>query len=264
MPKTPDQGRIVVCADDYGADAASDGVILALLGQGALDATTCLVGGPAWRQGAPGLRDLAGAGEIAVGLHLNLTQVWAEGEGGPAFAPIRVQVIRALLPTDPVLEEVALSAFARQWGAFEDAIGRPPDFVDGHEHVHLFPTPRLALFRLCEQKGFTGWLRQCRSSGARWSPKRLVLDPFSAAFARAAAHAGLAVNRGFGGLRRFDPAEDIGQIWRTDLAAMPDGGVLMVHPGAADETRAGECRAQEAALLTSGWMARTLGELGRS
>jgi hypothetical protein len=36
----------------------------------------------------------------------------------------------------------------------------------------------------------------------------------------------------------------------------------MVHPGAADGTRAGDCRAQEAALLTSGWMARTLGEVG--
>lgn len=262
MPKTPDHGRIVVCADDYGADVASDGVVLALLGQGALGATTCLVGGPAWSQTAPALRDLAASDDVAIGLHLNLTQTCTDGEGGRAFAPISAQIVRALLPTDPVREAAVLSTFAQQWSAFEGAIGRPPDFVDGHEHVHLFPASRRALFRLCETTSFQGWLRQCRTSSARMSAKRLLLDPFSSTFAREATAHGLAVNRGFGGLRGFDPAEDIGQLWRTDLGAMAEGGVLMVHPGAADGTRAGDCRAQEAALLTSGWMARTLGELG--
>ena len=264
MPKTPTDGHIVICADDYGAEAAGDGVILALLGQGALDATTCLVGAPDWGRSAPALRELAAGGDIAVGLHLNLTQTWSQGEGGSPFAPIRAHVARALFPVDAKLESAMLGAFERQWEAFGEAMGRAPDFMDGHEHVHLFPAARGALWGLCARMHFSGWVRQCRTSSRRRSAKRLVLDPFSDAFARAAARRNIRFNSGFGGLRRFDPAEDIGAIWREDLAAMTGGGVLMVHPGAPSGGRAGECRAQEAALLTSGWMARTLGELGRA
>jgi hypothetical protein len=245
----------MVCADDYGAAAATDGVIRSLLGQGALNATTCLVGAPAWERSALALRELWAAGEVSVGLHLNLTQPWTDADGGGVFAPIRVQVMRALPPIDPKREAAIASAFTRQWDGFVQAMGRAPDFVDGHEHVHLFPAARRALFGLCERMGFQGWLRQCRTSSSRRSAKRLLLDPFSDAFAREARAHGLTVNAGFGGLRRFDLAEDIGAIWRTDLAAMGDGGLLMVHPGAADGTRAGDCRAQEAAVLTSGWMA---------
>lgn len=262
MTLTPREDHILVCADDFGADASSDSVMLALLDEGGLDATTCLVGASGWKTSAPALRELADAKGAPVGLHLNLTQARAEQPAAAVFAPIAVHVARAFLPRDRKLEQAIGAEFQRQWDIFNDALGRAPDFIDGHEHVHLFPMARSALFGLCERRGFTGWLRQCRSSAPRWNTKRLILDPFSAQFAREAQALGYTVNRGFGGLRRFHPAEDLETTWRTDFAAMRSGGVLMVHPGAADGTGAGACRVQEAALLSSGWMARTRGELG--
>ena len=37
-----------------------------------------------------------------------------------------------------------------QFEAFADAFGRPPDFVDGHQHVHLFPQVREAVLETRE------------------------------------------------------------------------------------------------------------------
>jgi hypothetical protein len=231
---------IVVCADDYGMSEGVSAVIADLVERGALSATTCLVDQPGWAGSFPSLRRLAedAQRDIAVGLHLDLKSPWT----GVASA---------------------LAAFRGQWRRFEQDFGRPPDFIDGHRHVHLFPGPRAALFQLASEADAGGWLRQCRTSSARLSVKRLVLDALNAGFERRARHEGRRTNPGFGGLRRFDPDEDIVAIWRQDLAAMRQGGVLMTHPGPLDSSDAiSACRAQEASLLISGAVAAALAANG--
>ena len=119
---------------------------------------------------------------------------------------------------------------------------------------------------LLAEKRFGGWIRQCRTSSDRTSPKQMLLNRLSGQFKRNALKHGFAFNPGFGGLRRFGEAEDIAAIWRTDLAAMPEHGVLMVHPGA-DVNAAdpiGRYRVQEARLLESDWMQETLDASGFS
>jgi hypothetical protein len=235
------RGTIVVCADDFGLSEAVSAAIAELLRRGAVNATSCLTDGPAWSAWAGELREIAAAREdLSVGLHLDPPSPWASiGAAGRAFE--------------------------RQWRAFEQALGRAPDFVDGHRHAHLFPGPRRALFRLLAETGARPWLRQCRTTSRRGNWKRLVLDPLSAAFEREARARGYAVNPGFGGLRRFDPREDMAEIWRRDLAAMIRGGVLMVHPGRPDPADPlSACRAQEAALLTAGAVDAALAACGKT
>jgi hypothetical protein len=261
MPDTaiPHQGErtnpaspspLVICADDYGRDAASDAVIRALLVEERINAATCLVEAEAWPAEAPVLRSLAEARPgLGIGLHLNLTERLANCADPGVIAPIARHIADAVLPARRGYEDAVHAAFRRQWDLFVEAFGRPPDFIDGHEHVHLFPAPRRALFRLAAETRFAGWVRQCRTSSRRPGLKRLILDPLSGAFRREAAAQDLKTNPGFGGLRRFSPDEDMAALWRTDLAAMDAGGLLMVHPGAASPDRAGQCRAQEARSL---------------
>lgn len=251
-PTTPGPSPIVVCADDYGSSAATSAVVRQLLASGRINATTCLVEAGPWTAEARALRDLGDAHRgVAIGLHLNLTEALANSFDASLIAPIASHIARAFLPVRAQYENAVHAAFRAQWDAFVDGFGRAPDFVDGHEHVHLFPAPRRALFRLAAETGFAGWVRQCRTTSARPSLKRLILDPLSLRFAREARARGLATNPGFGGLRRFDPTEDVASLWRTDLAAMAEGGLLMVHPGAAAAGRAGQCRDQEARMLAS-------------
>jgi predicted glycoside hydrolase/deacetylase ChbG (UPF0249 family) len=233
--------RVVICADDYGMSDGVSAVIDDLLAAGALNATTCLVDGPAWPTSAGRLRVLSGERpNIAVGLHLELASPWV---------PARV----------------ALRRFETQWRRFEAHFGRAPDFVDGHRHVHLFPGPRAALFALLDGVQARPWLRQCRTTSRRPSLKRWVLDPLSAQFQTAARRRQQVVNPGFGGLRRFVASEDVAAIWRQDLSAMRDGGLLMTHPGPIDPSEPmSACRRQEAVLLQGGAVADALDACGLS
>ncbi len=259
------QARIVVCADDYGAEPGTSEVIRGLIEQGRINATTCLVEADAWAEGAAALAALAAATPtVQVGLHLNLTERLPHVADAALIAPIAAHLAWALLPSSPARERRIGASFRAQWDRFIAGFGRPPDFIDGHEHVHLFGASRRALFRLAADIGFAGWVRQCETSSRRGGLKRRVLDPFSRSFRREAAARGLATNPGFGGVRLFDPKEDIEALWREDVAAMRSGGLLMVHPGAADQTNAGQCRAQEAALLAEGGMEAFLAERDRA
>jgi predicted glycoside hydrolase/deacetylase ChbG (UPF0249 family) len=260
-PWTP--GRIVVCADDYGAEPATSAVVRDLISQGCINATTCLVEGGAWAEQGPALAALAAATPgVQVGLHLNLTEPLPAVADPGLIAPIALHLARALLPTTDAEALRIAAAFRAQWDRFIAGFGRAPDFVDGHEHVHLFPGPRRALLQLIVETGFAGWLRQCETTGRRSGLKRRVLDPFSRAFRREAAGLGVTTNPAFGGLRRFDPHEDVERLWQEDAAAIAAGGLLMVHPGAASASNPGRCRAQEAGLLADGRLAAVLAKQG--
>ena len=236
MSQTP---AVIVCADDFGLSAGISDTIAGLIEAGAINAASWMTQTPAWPAGAERLRAHAAARpEVSLGLHLDLPTPWMSAEA-------------------------ALAAFQAQWRAFEAGIGRPPDFVDGHRHVHLFPGPRRALLTLLAGRPARPWLRQSRTSSARFNLKRAALDPLSWSFAQVAAAGGHALNPGFGGLRRFDPAEDVVGLWRRDLRAMPRGGLLMTHPGPADPSDpSAACRAQEAGLLAAGAALAALDDLG--
>ena len=245
--------RCLVCADDYAHSPATSVIIAELLEAGLINATTCLVESACWRQ--EGGRLSQSARRFGVGLHLNLT----ERLGGPERAPIASA--RLALDRSASFEEEIFERFLGQWGLFTQTFGEQPDFIDGHQHVHLAPAARAALFRLIDEVAFTGWVRQCRTSSSRTIAKRLVLDRLSEAFAEAAEARGVPSNPGFGGLRRFRTDENLLELWTRDLSGMRQGGVLMVHPGANTiGDGIGPCRAQEAAALPA--LAPRLAELG--
>jgi hypothetical protein len=247
---------IVVCADDYGISEGTSATIRELLEAGAINATTCLVESASWPDAARALRELAARKPgIGVGLHLNLTDPFSHGVAKTARASLPRLLVRAVLPPSRAAVGAVYENFRAQWEDFIAQFGRAPDFVDGHQHVHLFAASRAALFRLLREKGFQGWLRQCRASSGKGGVKDRLLAAFSRPFVAEARRAGFALNPGFGGLRNFDLNEDLAALWRSELAAMDAGGLLMVHPGQADSPEGSEaidkCRVQEAEFLGS-------------
>ena len=97
----------------------------------------------------------------------------------------------------------------RQVEAFRSAFGRAPDFVDGHQHVQLFPQIGEALLRVVKDAAPNAWVRQCgrtlpahRRLGDR---KALLLDALSRRFRRLAARHGVRTNPGFAGAYAFRP-----------------------------------------------------------
>jgi chitin disaccharide deacetylase len=68
--------------------------------------------------------------------------------------------------------EMVESEISSQVQAFIAAFGRLPDFVDGHQHVHLFPQIRDALLSVVKNVASDVWVRQCGRIGPLY--KRLA------------------------------------------------------------------------------------------
>ncbi len=226
--------QIVLCADDFGQSAAINAGILALIHAGRLSATSVLVEGPAWVADAPRLRELQSQAEI--GVHLNLTHPFSSA---PQARPLSYWLLRSQLRW---LSRVALrDCFARQIEAFAQTCGRLPDYLDGHQHVHAFPVVRNAVIEAIDAH----W-QGCDARPWLRAPEALVDDggvPFKAWVVRTAcrgfiAHAqshGVVTSAHFGGLYSLRPDDDFAQRMQHWLRTLPDGAMVMCHPGHASD-----------------------------
>ena len=221
LPPAQEARRLWLCADDYGIAPGVNAAIRDLIGRGRLNATSVMtVGGhldPAAVGALAALRHAGGGSDkvgarVAIGLHVTLTGLFAPLT--PGFVPRRHAAAhpRCYAPLGRVLglslarrlEPKALFAEVdAQFAAFAEAFGHPPDFVDGHQHVHLFPQVRDAVLDATKRRAPAAWVRQCgaaRPAAAQLGdPKGLLISMLSGSFRRRAAACGLATNPAFAG-----------------------------------------------------------------
>jgi predicted glycoside hydrolase/deacetylase ChbG (UPF0249 family) len=235
--------HIWLCADDYGISRSVNAAIRDLIARGRLNATSVMVLAPHFERGeAEALGKLnAGAARAAIGLHVTLTAPFKpisagfsplrEGSFAPMQAMLRLALARRLHRLELEME------IAAQVNAFIAAFGRMPDFVDGHQHVHLFPQVRDAFLAVMALAAPDAWVRQCgRARAARRlrDAKALTLDLLSLAFRRKAHKLGLRTNPAFAGTYDFAKRADYAKIFPRFLDGLPDGGLIMCHPGFVD------------------------------
>ena len=241
--------RIWLCADDYGLAEGVNRAIRDLISRGRLNATSVMVVGPAiGRNEVAELQAAAAASpRCAIGLHATLTAPFRplsmhfRPVDGGLFLPFQTMLRSGLLRRlDPDMIEDELLV---QLAAFKELFGRAPDFVDGHQHVQLFPQVRDGFLAAVKQAAPGAWVRQggrlqplAKRLGA---PKALVLDILSAQFRRRAAAAGIPFNPAFAGAYDFTTSPDFGELMRQFIAGLPEGGLVMCHPGFVDDTLAG-------------------------
>lgn len=234
--------RIFICADDYGMSPAVSGAIRELIARRRINATSVMVLAPSFSADEAAALERAAAKQAAIGLHVTLTAPFRPMTAGfaptrdGAFLPLAAMAGRALArwlkPEDIEIE------MTRQFAAFQAAFGRAPDFVDGHQHIHVFPQIRTTLLRVIKDAAPAAWLRQCgRPAAARKSladPKGFVLDALSARLRSLAARQGVPTNPAFAGTYSFAPDADFAALFPGFLDGLPDAGVVMCHPGKVD------------------------------
>ncbi len=251
--------RIWLCADDYGISTAVNIAIRDLVVRGRLNATSVLVAAPSCHRSEAISLDVlnSAAPRVAIGLHVALTAPFRPlsrdftplREG--AFIPLTATVRYALLRR---FDHGALATeVASQVEKFSRIFGRAPDFIDGHQHVHLLPQIRDAVLQVAKEAAPNAWLRQCGRAApfmARLVMGRLVmgrlvmgrfadrkgifLDLLSRSFRRRAAALGLRTNPAFAGTYEFAADADFRALFPRFLDRLPDGGVVMCHPGFVD------------------------------
>jgi predicted glycoside hydrolase/deacetylase ChbG (UPF0249 family) len=104
--------------------------------------------------------------------------------------------------------------------------------------VHLLPQISDALLAVVRETLPDAWVRQCGRVvplAARFADhKGLLLDIMSYRFRRRAAALGLRTNPGFAGTYQFDDAANFPALFPRFLDRLPDGSVVMCHPGFVD------------------------------
>jgi chitin disaccharide deacetylase len=238
--------RIWLCADDYGLSPGVNRAICDLIGRGRLNATSVMVVGPAIGHDDVSALTTAAAKSprCAIGLHATLTAPFRpltmhfQPIDGGMFLRfpklLRAGLLRRLDP------EIIHAELMVQLAAFNELFGRSPDFVDGHQHVQLFPQVRDAFLTAVKEAAPGAWVRQ----GGRHqplmqrlgTPKAMFLDILSAQFRARASRANIAFNPAFAGAYDFSRQPDFGALMRQFLDGMPEGGLVMCHPGFVDDT----------------------------
>jgi predicted glycoside hydrolase/deacetylase ChbG (UPF0249 family) len=115
--------------------------------------------------------------------------------------------------------------------------GRPPDFaIDGHQRSSV--SQIRDAFSELSQGAPEAWVRQCgRAKVGRHlhDRKALTLDVLSVGFRRKAKKLGVKFNPGFAGTYDFNSRANFEKIFPRFLSSLPNGGLVMCHPGFADD-----------------------------
>ena len=202
--------------------------VLALARQGVVTATSAMVLSPTWPQAGRRLADV----EVSRGLHLDLTSPFAEADDQtPAMS--LAQIMAAAFRRR--LDRVAIRrAIGRQLARFEAVMQAPPDFVDGHQHVHQLPGIRDELVAaLAERYGKAASavaLRLCVTRRWRGLKASIIAASGAAGLARLASRRRPSDNSDFAGVYGFSPRVDLAGLWRSWLSSLSgERPLVMCH-----------------------------------
>lgn len=234
----------VLCADDYGITPAVSRGILRLIEAGRISATGAMTNMPAWKRAAHELwpHDQ----KLDFGVHLNLTcgepltampAFALEGEF-PRLPEILVRGLAGRLPLAEIEGEISA-----QLSEFEERMGRMPDFIDGHQHVHAMPGVRRALAAVIARR-YPDEKPYIRDAADRLAAirarkvqarKAMIVAGLARPFAAGIAALGFALNKGFSGYSAFDPRQDYAAAFPNYLVAPGNKPLVMCHPGEVDD-----------------------------
>lgn len=236
--------RVVLCADDYGQHPDIDAGIRTLAAAKRLSAVSALVEGAHWPLAAKQFQNEVAS--CALGLHFNLTHAFYTDS---ALSLSQVLLRSYLQKWDNRWLE---QTWHKQLDAFETAVGRQPDFIDGHQHVHQLPQVREAMLTVLAERYSD--LPLIRNTVARqWQGGKAAIIAIlgGRALRRDLIRRELCLNSDFAGVYGFQ-GDHFPDRMRGWLRSVTDGALIMCHPGGdvvGDPLR--ETRPAELAYLAS-------------
>jgi len=266
---------IAFCADDVGLVGGIAETVAALAADRRLSSASCITTTTAWAaEGRALATTFDPATRLELGLHFNLS------EGRPLSADLA-----RLWPTLPTLPRlIALAHLGRlpraalaselraQRDAFAAALDRPPDFIDGHQHVHHLPGIRDLVLGALETDRAAAQSTAIRNTGHVVGPghavKRMLIERTGGRQLQRLLEAkNIRHNAALLGVYDFRDADyrRLVQAWLA--AAPPRGGLVFCHPNrgrAGGEDAIADARLREASYLASAAFADDLAGAGFS
>lgn len=235
---------IILCADDYGLNAAVSQGIVNLLQRQRLSAVSCMTNAPLWPEHAPWLKPFQA--KVDLGLHFNLTEGKAlsslyKKTHGEEFYPHSRLILQAFLRK---LEPQALEQECEaQLNKFVSEMGFFPKFIDGHQHIHQLPQIRDAILKVYQKhlasKGayLRSVLNSVKPQDFRGLLKQIIIYLCGApGFQHLLRQFSIPHNAIFAGIYSFSEAGGYAEIFPYFLKNMKEQGLIMCHPGLAENT----------------------------
>lgn len=238
--------RFILCADDFGLNQPVNEAVFKLIEKQRLNAVSCMVGGDGFGAGYAQLEECVNGASfpIQIGLHLTLSQYkplakmpqFAPADVLPGVVKLLVSSHLGMLPVTEIKNEIAL-----QCQRFIDVTGRKPDFIDGHQHVHVLPAIRKLVADVAPTVlAPNGWIRNCYVPPARLrqydllSNRARLISRLAKPHDRLLRRRDIRSNDSFAGINDFNRVENYGLLmrkWLALAAANPAGTLIMCHPG---------------------------------
>lgn len=232
----------MLCADDFGLSHEISATIARLARGRCLNAISCMAAMPGWSEDAAlldGIEEVSCGrlGQVQVGLHLVLASERPLGRmscqqiDGRLPGPDRMLALALTGRIDP--DEIAYE-LDRQFLTFRAIHGRAPDFVDAHQHVHLYPVIRQQVIAATLRNAPQAWVRvpddRLLSMLARpFAGKAIGSTLHGLGFRRALRRADLRANGSFAG--HYDFRGNYRRYLDSFLRWGSEGHLVMCHPG---------------------------------
>ncbi len=185
-------------------------------------------------------------------MHLNLT------EGPPYISQLGRHFFPSLgtwikcAYTNRLKLDLIEAEFEAQLQAFVSAIGKMPDFIDGHQHIHEFPGIRDVLLHFYEKhfRNTATYVRSVTLPGAFWRKqsgyiKTVLIQLLGArALKKLLVRHNIPHNTSFSGFYDFEDVSQYTKLFPLFLKEISDGGIIMCHPGKYDNNQSIEREAE--------------------
>ena len=221
----------ILCADDFGLTHGIAEGILNLASIGTIGATSIMIESLI----LPKYSSRLDYCNIQKGLHFNLTEELIKSGFSMKDLLIHISISKEI-------QNEVVKRLKEQLQKFEDVFGQIPDFIDGHRHIHVFPTIRcLFLNEIKERYGSLKkkpWIRQIRNTlsltDSKW--KSVTLTMLNMGFRNQCEQAGFMTNQAFSGIYSFADEANYQRLlkqWQEDACK---GTLIMCHPSSIYES----------------------------
>lgn len=228
------QRKVLLCTDDYGISPGINQAILSLAEQGKISAVSCMSVSAYFEEAAHKIKHLHPS--LSLGLHLTLTYL-------PALSTGQKMVPEVDLLKQTWLRQIDVNWLRQememQFQRYVDVFGMPPDFVDGHQHVHVLPIIRDIFFELRQKYAPNSWIRNVVDIHGL-EKKRLILAVMGWRFYRELKKRGIPHNKTIYGFYDYTRPQDFSVLFTQWVKTMPlnDVALCYVHPGHPDKALA--------------------------
>lgn len=210
--------KVILCADDFALNTAISHGIVQLISSQRISATSCMVRSSYWQEHAELLKPHQN--QIDIGLHFYLPQM--------------PNLLEVILKTNLKLinKNIIASEFEKQLAIFEQTLGRLPDFIDGHRHIHQLPVISDIIINACQKQSIPNKIYVRNATNSKFfSAKQLVVSAVSdLSFEKKLRDHEIPYNTSFAGIYNFNDSYRYYQYFPKFLKAIGDKGLIMCHP----------------------------------